>query len=225
MEAQFSFIPGVSLPTWLSFGLLTFSTFFPIVNPLGNTTIFHTLTEKMTRNDMLYTAKISCLVACLLSIFFAFMGDYIFDLFHLTVNGLKIVGGIIFFITGYDMLRANMNQYSQSKDKKSSKDLAREVAVTPMGIPFLFGPGTLTNSIIIMNDAGESWLLKFGFLLGIAAIFLLTFLCFIGSHTLLKILGPSGNRVILSIMGLFIMILAVQYFFEGLTPIVKNMIQ
>ena len=224
MVSHYSFIPGILFPAWISFALLTFTTFFPIVNPLGNTTIFHSLTEKMTRSDVIYTAKLSCFVACLLVVFFGFLGDFIFDLFSLTINGLKIVGGIIFFITGYDMLRANITKYSQGQGDIQGKDMAREIAVTPLGIPFLFGPGTLTNSIIIMNDAGDSWALKCGFLLGVGGIFFLTFICFIGSHSILKILGASGNRVVLSIMGLFIMILAVQYFFDGLTPVVRNMI-
>jgi multiple antibiotic resistance protein len=214
-----------NLPIWFSFTLFTFSSFFPIVDPIGNVPIFVTLTQNMPKSALLHIAKKSVLLSIFLSLLFGFLGDKIFDFFHLTVDGLKIVGGIIFFLMGFDMLNARISQIKISSHfTPAEKEHADDIATSPIAIPMLCGPGVLTNCIIIMNEA-SSYEKKIGFTLGIFLVFGLTFLCFAFSREVLKFLGKNGNRVILRLMGLFLMILAVDYFFSGLTPIIQKMLK
>ncbi len=208
----------------LSFAGLTFTSFFPMVDPLGNIPIFTNLTEDIPEKTVRRLAKRSCLFALAMSLFFGFLGEHIFEMFGLTLDGLKVVGGVIFFIMGYEMLSANFprSTVSDHPDRKLNAD---EIAITPLAMPLLCGPGVITNSIIFMSRTGDSIQLKFGYLLGMSALFFFTTACFLSAKRLMSFMGPSGSRLILRLMGLFLMIIAVDSFFNGLTPIIRNILK
>lgn len=211
------------LPPWASFMIIVMTSFFALVDPLGNITIFHAYTQDLPQKVSNYIARRSCFIACALTIFFAFLGDYVFDLFGLTLNGLKIAGGIIFFLIGYDMLRAKISSIKVAKNpSKIDKEKADELAISPLAIPLLCGPGVIVNTIILMGEAGNSLSHKIAFVSGVCIIFIFTFFCFLKTNSVVRLIGKSGSKVILSLMGLFMMILAVQYFFEGLTPVLRD---
>ncbi|MDP2039176.1 MAG: MarC family protein, partial [Ignavibacteria bacterium] len=134
---------------------------------------------------------------------------------------LKIVGGILFFLSGYDMLQAKMNRLKE--EGQSFSEFVNEFAITPLGIPIICGPGSITMTIVLFNDArnySEKAIL-FGIII---AVLFITYVILVGSRTLLKMLGDNGNKVLMRIMGLILMVIAVELMFAGLKPMIQEMI-
>jgi multiple antibiotic resistance protein len=209
---------------YLSFGLLCFTSFFTLINPLGTVPMFMSMTsgaDSPTRNAIAGKAVLTALVAMVL---FAFFGQVLFQLFGISVNGLRVVGGIIFFAAGYDMLQGKMARTKASrKDAEMSYDAEHDVSITPLGIPIICGPGAITNSIVLMEDA--STMGHKAILLGtMALICLLLLLSLRAAAPIMRLLGETGNRVLTRLMGLIIMVIAVEFFFAGLAPVLRDII-
>jgi len=201
---------------------LAFTTFLTIINPLSVMPMFLTMTEGLDPSERKRVAWKAVLTAFLTMVFFAFTGNFIFDFFQITANGFRVAGGIIFFIIGYDMLQA---RYVRIRVKKKDiRSYVTDVSVTPLGIPMICGPGAITNSILLMQQAKGS--VETIILISMMAfIALLTFVVLLGSQRLSKFLGETGNKVMMRIMGLIVMVIAIEFFFSGLKPIVIEIIR
>jgi len=184
--------------------------------------MFLTMTEGLDPSERKRVAWKAVLTAFLTMVFFAFTGNFIFDFFQITANGFRVAGGIIFFIIGYDMLQA---RYVRIRVKKKDiRSYVTDVSVTPLGIPMICGPGAITNSILLMQQANGS--VETIILISMMAfIALLTFVILLGSQRLSKFLGETGNKVMMRIMGLIVMVIAIEFFFSGLKPIVIEIIR
>lgn len=207
--------------TW-TFIVVTFVSIFTMIDPLGNVPVFIALTEGLSPRDVRRVAGRAILTALVILVLFQFAGQAIFSLFHISSSSLQIVGGIIFFVTGYEMLQARLTR-SLHDNGPSEHQYANDIAITPLGIPMICGPGAITTVILRMAQATtplEQALLT----LVIVAALAITFLMLVGAKTILKFLGESGNKVLLRLMGLIVMAIAVELFFEGLTPYVKAML-
>jgi multiple antibiotic resistance protein len=204
-----------------AFGLLCFVSLFAVVEPLGLLPIFIGLTAGLAPPAQRAIAKRACLVAFLTLLLFAVMGQVIFHLFGISVESMKVVGGIIFFLIGYDMLQA---QRTRTKfDEASQSDAEGDLALTPLGIPMIAGPGAITTVIVRWNEA-DSTSRRLALLTAIVAVMVTTLALLLAARRVARILGESGNRVLLRLMGLITMVIAVELFFGGLTPIVRRMI-
>lgn len=102
-------------------------------------------------------------------------------------------------------------------------DFAGDIALTPLGIPLLAGPGSITNAMVLMSES-HSWLDKGLVVLAIFVVSAISLLILRSSSTVLKILGRQGTKIMTKLMGLILMIIAVEFFFSGVTPFVKAMI-
>lgn len=207
--------------TW-TFFLVTFVSIFTMIDPLGNVPVFIALTEGLGPRDVRRVAGRAILTALFILILFQFAGQAIFGLFHISSNSLQIVGGVIFFVTGYEMLQARITR-SLHDNGPSDRQYANDIAITPLGIPMICGPGAITTVILRMADAETA--LKQGLItLVIILALLITFIMLIGAKSILRFLGESGNKVLLRMMGLIVMAIAVELFFSGLTPYIKAML-
>lgn len=205
-----------------SFVVVTFVSIFTMIDPLGNIPVFIALTEGLSSKDVRRVAWRATLTATLILLLFQFAGQAIFSLFHISSNSLQIVGGVIFFVTGYEMLQARLTR-SLHDNGPSDVTYANDIAITPLGIPMICGPGAITTVIIRMTDSDST--VKQGLLtLVIILTLAITFVMLIGAKSILKFLGESGNKVLLRLMGLIVMAIAVELFFSGLTPYVKAML-
>lgn len=214
--------------TFGTYFMLALTTFLPMVDPFGNMTIFSSLMEGLPSVAVRKVALKSCFFAFLAIVFFGFFGNKILEMFHIQIHSLKIVGGIIFFIMGYDMLQAKMSRTKVSNKIRRSyeeeKDELNDMAFTPLAIPLLCGPGAITNAIILMNKTQGAMPLKLAFVLGTLAIMLITLFCFLGIERIAKLLGPVFNRIMLRLMGLLLMVIAVESFFSGITPMIQKIL-
>jgi len=206
-----------------AFGLVCFVSLFAVVEPLGLLPIFIGMTADLPPPTQRAVARRACLVAFLTLLVFAVTGQLIFRLFGISVESMKVVGGIIFFLIGYEMLRAQKTRMKFDDPSAREREEAEgDVAVTPLGIPMIAGPGALTNVIVRWNEA-DSTPRRLALLLAIVAVMLTTLILLFAARRVARVLGESGIRVLLRLMGLITMVIAVELFFGGLTPIVQRM--
>lgn len=204
----------------ISFGLLAFTSFFTLINPLGTMPIFMTMTKELDQAHRTRTAKKASLVAFFTVIAFAFSGQLLFSFFGISVNSFRIVGGIIFFLMGMDMLQARLARMKVQDDQV--KSYVNDISVTPLAIPMICGPGAMTNAIVMMEDA-DTTLMKGALIIAIALVLLLTYIILYSSSKIIKLLGETGNNVMMRLMGLIVMVIAVEFFLSGLRPIIADM--
>lgn len=205
-----------------SYGLLCFTSFFTLINPLGTMPIFLSMTADLTVADRNRTAMKASIIGFLTILAFAFTGQLLFKFFGISVHSFRVVGGVIFFMVGMDMLQARLGRVKIKENE--IKSYVTDISITPLAIPMICGPGAITNAIVLMEDANS--LAKQIVLIGsIFLIILLTYIILYSSSKLTKLLGETGINVMMRIMGLIVMVIAVEFLFSGLKPLVVDILQ
>ncbi len=206
----------------LSFGLLGLTSFITLINPLSLMPVFMTMTSDFDDVSRKRIARKAIITSFFMLMLFAFGGQLLFSFFNISVNSLRIVGGVIFFFMGQDMLQARLAKVKVREEE--IKAYENDISVTPLAIPMICGPGAITNAIVLMDDA-DSFGLK-AILVGIIALVLATtYVVLISSGKIIKILGETGNKVMLRLMGLIVMVIAVEFFFAGLKPFIVDILE
>lgn len=201
------------------FGLLVFTSFFTMINPLGIIPVFISLTRDISTKEAQKIAFKAVLTAFITLILFALAGKFIFSFFGISVNSLRVVGGLIFLMVGYDMLQARFIR--TKSESETIEEYSSDIAITPLAIPIICGPGALTVAIVLYNDAPmiEQKFVLFSIILVILAI---VFFALIGGKKIIEFIGPNGNKVLMRIMGLIVMVIAIEFLFGGLKPILRD---
>ena len=209
------------METIIPFALLCFTSFFTLTNPLGTMPVFLTMTNGMNETQRRHIVKRATIISFVVLIAFTFCGQFLFKFFGISTNGFRIATGIIILKIGYDMLQA---RYSNTRLKDEEiKAYADDISITPLSIPMLCGPGAIANGIILMDDA-STWELKMALVGVIALVYLLTYLILRLSTKLVNVIGETGNNVMMRLMGLILMVIAVECFVGGLKPILVDII-
>jgi len=207
---------------FIAFGVLSFTSFFTLINPFGTMPIFMTMTAELDSDDRTKTAKKASIVAFITIVVFAYSGQVLFNFFGISVHSFRIVGGVIFFLMGMDMLQARLGKVKvNSAEVKSYID---DISITPLAIPMICGPGALTNAIVMMEDA-DSIEKKMTLIIAVFLVMLLTYFILYSSSKIIKVLGQTGINVMMRLMGLIVMVIAVEFFFAGLKPILLDILK
>ena len=206
----------------LPFALLCFTSFFTLTNPLGTMPVFLTMTKGLSEKERKHIIKRATIISFITLVGFTISGQILFKFFGISTNGFRIAAGIIILKIGYDMLQA---RYTNTKLKDEEiKAYANDISITPLAIPMLCGPGAIANGIMLMQDS-NSWEM-IGVLIGmIAIIYIITYFILRASTKLLKLLGETGNNVMMRLMGLILMVIAVECFVNGVKPILTDIIR
>lgn len=205
----------------IPFALLCFTSFFTLTNPLGTMPVFLTMTNGMDEKERKHIVKRATIISFIILIAFTFCGQFLFKFFGISTNGFRIAAGIIIMKIGYDMLQA---RYTNTKLRDEEiKTYADDISVTPLSIPMLCGPGAIANGIIMMDDA-NTWALKGTMVSVIALVYILTYIILRLSTRLVVLMGETGNNVMMRLMGLILMVIAVEFFASGVTPILTDII-
>jgi multiple antibiotic resistance protein len=152
---------------------------------------------------------------------FAIGGRFIFQFFHISTDSMRIVGGVLFFLIGFEMLQARPTRTKH--DDESTAEYIEDIAVTPLGTPMLSGPGTIVSVILLMNES-STFLHRAELFAAMILVIALTYLILVNGQRILSRIGSSGNKVLTRLMGLIVMVIAVDSFFAGLGPIVRSML-
>ena len=189
--------------------LVQFTSLFTMINPIAAIPIYIALTEAMTPKAARWVAMRASLTACIALCVFALLGEAIFSFFNISVNGLRVAGGVLFFVMGFEMLRGRT--VPKRMDGETDGDFGSDVAVTPIGIPMIAGPGAITMVIIFIQASPD----LFG---AIIAVSVLTAIILASGRRMLARLGRSGTKILMRLMGLIVMLIAVEFFFAGIKP-------
>jgi multiple antibiotic resistance protein len=205
------------------FGLFistVFIGFFAILNPIGNTPVFMSMVGDADRSIIKKVAFKSVMVAFVIITLFSLFGHIIFRLFNITLPAFQVAGGIIVFFIGYDLLKGKSSNAQRSKVLETSSAY-EEMAVSPLGIPLLAGPGTISTAMNFVGQ-GKSFMLTLLVILVFAIVCVITYWMFIISHRIADKLKPSLIKAISRIMGLILAVIAVQMIINGVFNIIKE---
>lgn len=195
--------------------LSVFLGFFAIMNPIANTAVFVGLTKDLSRTQRVHTAT-KALVTCFLIVtVFALLGKTLFHFFGITLSALRIAGGILVFVIGYHMLQGQSSNLHQQSDQPED-----DIAISPLAIPILAGPGTIATA---MNySASGEWTEISITIIIFAGLCLTTFVCFIVGQQLVSLFGKSGISIANRLMGLILTVIGVQMVISGVTEVVAH---
>ena len=210
------------IDTELQFLILCLSTMFTLVNPLGITPIFVVMTERFSKTDRVKIAKKGIIAGTITLIVFTFLGSIIFNLYGITIEAFKIMGGILFFRSGLRMVEAEVGRSRTTESERKEFNDADEIAISPIGVPLITGPGAITGVMLLSGQTPSDY--SIGTLL-IAVLITMTifYLILRAGDGFGKRFGVTGMRVIQRIMGLILMVIAVQFVINGVETIVKRL--
>jgi multiple antibiotic resistance protein len=193
----------------------TLASYFAIMNPISSTPVFISLTEGDDAVTKRSVAVRSLAVAFGIIVVVSLAGNLIFKLFGISLATLRITGGIVLFIIGYQMLQgASAHAHKPSDaDVAACKDAQLSVAVSPLGVPMLAGPGTIATA---MTFAAGGWLHMAISLASFTVICAVTYCCFHYSDRLVAFLGQNGMNVMTRLMGLVVASIGVGMLLAGL---------
>lgn len=199
----------------IAFLIYAFSSLFAIVSPVGGVVTFVSLTSDMTREEKNIVATKSVILACIIAIFFAISGKMILNFFGVSIDSLRVAGGILLFVVAFDMILAKVSRESIT-DKEIDKSSHRsDIWIFPIALPLLTGPGTITTIIVLMGSAAS--ILQNGVvLLAIVLTFAITWAFFHFSRRIYKFLGYTGMLVFTRLMGLLLAAMAVNFITMGI---------
>lgn len=207
----------------IAFFIYAFASIFLIVNPVAGLITFISLTSGMNTAERRGVAKRSVMVACLLAIVFAISGELILRFFGVTVDCLRVAGGILLFTVALDMMHARISRESVTMEEIRDATKREDVSIFPIAIPLLTGPGTITTVILIIRT-GAALELKMMVILAILLTFALSYLIFRFANRINKIMGVTGSLVITRVMGLLLGAIAVNFIAIGIWNMYKSMI-
>ena len=203
----------------IAFATLVFTSLLAMVNPLGALPIFVGLTGEYAPAQRRRTAIRACVAAATVLFVFALFGSLILRFFGITTHAFRSAGGILFFGIGWDMLQARRARSKTTPEEELESAAREDVAVVPLGIPTLAGPGAITTVVALMDQASgpAATLSVYG---AIGAVLLISLVVLMAAPALLRLLGQTGINVLTRIMGLLIMVVGVQFVLDGLATAV-----
>lgn len=208
-----------------SFALVTFSAIFFVVDPFAVIPVFLSVTRNESPQQRRSTAFRASAAATICLLLFAAAGGFIFRLFGITLGAFRIAGGILLFLMALDMMRAQRSRVRSSPEEESEGIERQDVAIMPLGIPMLAGPGSIATVTVLMSKAQGAWL---HLAIVVVCIVLTGVLCFIllrAASVLEKTLKQTGLNILNRIMGLILAAVAVQFAVSGIRDVMPQMLE
>jgi len=201
----------------LSFALLAISSVLIIVNPLGATMIYVSLTANLDKPMRDGIAGDSCRFALFILLFVAVLGAWILQIFGISLEAFRIAGGILLFGIGMEMVYAKTSRTKlTATEKYESKDM-EDIAIMPIAIPMIAGPGAITTTIVLMNEAVTLTPLAVGVVfISIILSIVITYYMMRNSDYIMSKVGQREYRAINRLMGMLLIAIAVQFVLTGI---------
>lgn len=197
-----------------SFFLVAFSAIFTIVNPLGALGPFLAMTAGDSQEKRNSTAARACWVSCAVLCGSAAIGMFIFRFFGITLPALKIAGGVLLSFVAMDMINARESRTRGTEEEQKEGFLKEDIAVFPLGIPLLSGPGSIVSTFILV-DRAQTIFQHALIYLSIMLTMFLSYAMLRQAGMLAKWLGQTGINVFSRLMGIALAAIAVQFVLDG----------
>lgn len=199
----------------VEYALLTFGSLFAIVDPFAAVPAFIAMTADDPVERRKKMARTACIVCAGVMILFAAIGNGIFKLFSITLPAFQIAGGLIMLLSALDMLRAQRSPLQETEEEKQEGMAKDDIAITPLAIPMLAGPGAITTSIVLFGRAKDIPH-KAVFFVCIAAVCAVTYIILAAAATGARKISATLMKVMMRLMGLLLAAIGVQFILTAL---------
>ena len=206
------------------FFIFCLTTLFTLINPIGITPLLVVMTERFSKDVRINIAKKGSLTAFTTLIIFAILGSFIFNFFGITIEAFQIMGGILFFRNGLRMLDAKVGRSRTTPAEQEESQESDDIAISPIGIPLIAGPGAITATMLLSSQTPQ--LYSYATIgLSISVVLSFVYLILRNGDVLIRILGTSIMRIIQRLMGLILLVIAVQFVINGTVSVLKPLIK
>ena len=204
----------------LDSAISAFVTLFVTIDPPGLAPLFLALTGGMTRSERLRVTTRSIILALAILLLFALAGTAILTMFGITIHAFRIAGGLLLFYIAFEMVfEKRQERHEKSAQRAATEDAIRHLAVFPLAIPLIAGPGAISATILLsdrFSDAlGRSMLIAI-----IVAILAITYLVFMLAERVDGLLGETGRMVLTRLLGVILAALSVQFVTDGISALI-----
>ncbi|MFK3936396.1 MarC family protein [Alkalihalobacillus sp. NPDC078783] len=204
----------------LSFTLQAIVSIFAIMNPIGNVPIFIAMTQTNTVRETRAIAFKAIITAFVILTAFLIVGPLLFRAFGITVDALRIAGGIIIFGIGYNLVSAkSKHSHTLHEDEHQEGIEKDDISITPLGIPLIAGPGTIATVMSLTSSHSDRISHTIGVFIAFTIILLVTYLIFYYSHWIHSKLNATELSIVTRLMGLILTVMAVEMIVSGLKEV------
>ena len=210
-----------AMPTYDAI-LNAFVTLFVTVDPIGNAPLFLGLTAGMAAIDRRSVALRGVMIAFFILTLFALTGTTILDAMGITIHAFRVAGGLLLFYTAFEMIYSKRQERKEEASQSALKDHISNLAVFPLAIPLIAGPGTISAVILLSSQmshgpAAEAWTGTMVLVGVIAILMVITCAVLFAAEFFDKYLGNTGRMVLTRLLGVLLAALSVQYVADGVT--------
>jgi multiple antibiotic resistance protein len=202
------------------FSLLAVSSIFFLVDPFAAIPSFLAITANADPARRKRMARKGALTCFIVLTSFAVGGQLIFRMFGITLPAFEVAGGLILLLIGLDMLEAKRSPTQEALGDTEEAAGKEDAGIVPLGIPMLAGPGAISSVMVLVGQVPSLWHWEMGAILGsITFTSLISYWVLAGAGRVRQVLGETGIRILVRIMGLLLVALAMQFFVNGLTDL------
>ena len=199
-----------------------FMGFFAIMNPVANTPVFIGLTAGDDRHAKRLVARNALLLAFAVTVVVCLAGKLVFELFGITLPALRVTGGVVVFLIGFHMLQGELSPVHNPAKEDAAKNLDAElsVAVSPLAVPILAGPGTIATAMNFSASGGVADLVVT--ILAFGVLCLVSYGFFLSGERFVRYIGEGAVKVVTRLMGLVLAVIGTQMLIQGIYGAVRS---
>jgi multiple antibiotic resistance protein len=202
----------------LEYSLLATSSLFAIVDPIAVVPAFLAMTPEDTPEQRIKMARLASVITAVMLITFALVGKWIFKLLGITLPAFQMAGSIVLLLVALDMLQARRSAVQETTEETRAGTAKEDIAITPLAVPMLAGPGALTTAILLKNQA-ESWAQQIALNVSIVLVSTACYFILRWSAQGARWLSPIALKIGTRIMGLLLAAVALQFMINALTEL------
>ncbi len=190
-----------------------------IVDPPGTAAVFAAMTPNDTAAERNSQARRACLIAFVVLAVFGLAGESLLASLGIGLPAMRVAGGILLFITAADMVRGSHVAGSTDQEREAAIHTEDDIAVFPLAIPLIAGPGAMTSMVVLHSHAGgDPWRIV-AIEAAVAVVIALQFVLLLGARWVARLLGETGSSVAGRVLGVLLAALAVQIALDGLKQV------
>jgi multiple antibiotic resistance protein len=206
--------------------IYVFAALFSVINPLGTVPIFVGLTQEYSASERSRTSLLTAVNIFMILLISFFTGRFILHFFGISIESLRIAGGLIIVTSGFALLTGSFSKHKGMEKERVKNDAFQRdsVSLTPLAIPMLAGPGSISLLIGMYEDysiISE----KIITIIAILGVCLATFLVLRSSHYIVKMLGASGINAISRIIGFIVIAIGIEYISSSIIIVLSNVLK
>jgi len=192
-------------------------TLIVVIDPIGVAATYGSLTAEDSREERLRVARNGVLIAAGILYFFALTGNAFLHALGISIAAFRIGGGVLLFLLAIEMILVRQSGFrAATEPEKAELERRKDIAVFPLAIPLIAGPGAITSVVLLMGSAWDRPWLAAGVLGVIALALAATFTTLRLADQVMHLLGVTGRNVVGRVLGILLTALAVQFVLDGI---------